>query len=172
MVSNEYAKALFELATEYDILDTISENLTAFCISLKENKDYMKVLTYPEISNKEKKKSIDKVYRSFDKLFIRFLYVLVDNDEMKNVFDIERGYNEIVDELNNIKSIDVYSKESLDDNQLAIVHDALKGYFKGKKIILNNIVDPSLIGGITIMSNNQLLDLSFNSKLESLKKAL
>ena len=69
MFAKEYAKALYELALESNSVSEINDNFKILLDGINENEDYMKVLTYPKISNSKKKKSIlsmfphNKLYR-------------------------------------------------------------------------------------------------------------
>ena len=85
MIAEEYAKALFELATSNDKSDVINDNFSVFLKLLKDNNDYFKILTFPNISLNDKKDCLRKTLIGFDDLFIDFLFVLIDKNRMSLV---------------------------------------------------------------------------------------
>jgi F0F1-type ATP synthase delta subunit len=59
------------------------------------------------------------------------------------------AYKELLNEYVNKLEVNVYSKYPLTEEQRVDVSNKLKNYYQ-KKIILNELVDESLIGGIKI----------------------
>lgn len=172
MVSKEYSKALYELADTNNIIDEINENLKSFILLLNENPDFIKVLTYPKISNQDKKKTIKDTLLNFNDLFITFLYVLIDNNRINEIKDIASDYQRMVNESKGIYDVLVYSAKKLDANQIEATKLSLIKLLKAKSININNMVDESLIGGIKAFYDGKTFDLSINNKLNSLKNSL
>lgn len=172
MVSKEYSKALYELADTNNFIDEINENLKSFILLLNENPDFIKVLTYPKISNQDKKKTIKDTLLNFNDLFITFLYVLIDNNRINEIKDIASDYQRMVNESKGIYDVLVYSAKKLDANQIEATKLSLIKLLNAKSININNMVDESLIGGIKAFYDGKTFDLSINNKLNSLKNSL
>lgn len=172
MVASEYGKALFELALEKNKSEIIEDNFNTFIAGLRNNPDYIKVLTYPRISNNQKKDSIKQIGSSFDIIFKNFLYVIIDNQRMSDIYTIYEEYTNCLLENRNILNVSIISPEKLSSKQENELIAQLTKFYQGKKIEVSNIIDSSLIGGIKVIANGEALDLSLQHKLEQLKATI
>jgi len=172
MIAGEYAKAIFDLALEGNREELINDNFNLFVKLLHENPDYLKVLTYPRISDQEKKDNIRNTLKGFEDIFIDFLFVLIDNKRMSNIFDIAYAYEKLIEIDNDVVSVDVYSAQKLTIKQIQVVQQSLVNRLNAQRVVINNIVDPTLIGGIKAVYRGKTIDLSVNAKLSAIKKSL
>ena len=171
MVELEYAKALYNLALEENKIDLFSECFTAVNETIK-NKEFYDVITSPTIDKISKKEVIKGVYKSLDSTFVNFLQVIIDHNRASILNRIYNEYNNLVLADKNITKIDVISASVLTNPQLKSIEEALVERYKGKKLEINNIVNPELIGGIQVLSNGESLDISLKSCLDKLKESL
>lgn len=169
MLAKEYATALFELASSNNMLDEIINQFDTLMLAINENEDFMKVLTYPCISSKQKKECIKNVCKSMNEIFVNFLYVLIDNNRVDKIKEIYEEFTNLVNEKNNILIVNVISASKLSSSQLNDLEIKLAEYFGKKHISINPLIDEKLIGGIKVIANGKSIDLSLNSKLQSLK---
>ena len=77
----------------------------------------------------------------------------------------------IRDREKNLKNITVASSYRIDKEQLKQIEAALKKRMKAEVSIVTEI-DKSLIGGLKISYDDQVIDLSIKNKLEKLKTQL
>lgn len=171
MVESEYAIALYDLALEEGKVELFNESLDAIKVSLND-KDFMKLLTTPSIDKENKKRIIDEVFKSLDKTFINFLYVVLDHNRISLIPSIYNEYNKLVLEAKNIVSIQIISAKELTNLQLKQFEKTLMDKYKGKKLEIKNIVNSELIGGIMVMANGQSIDASIKNTLDKLKELL
>lgn len=169
MVAYEYANALIELSLSNNVLNEIEDNFKTFVLAINENPDFMKVITYPLIKSDDKKISIKEVCKDMNELFIDFLYVLIDNNRIKDLFDIYKEFNKIIDLINNRLTVDVISSVKLTKKEIDNLSIKLFTYFNNKKININPLIDKSLIGGIKVIADGKSIDLSVVGKLNNLK---
>lgn len=165
--ATEYAKALFELASttskKEELLIDLNETLKVF------SGDTLKFFLYPEIE-KEKKK--DVVKSSFkDGLLRNFLFVLIDNDRISLLEEIKDEFESMLDEEKKMKQVIVYSKEKLSEDYLKKLKDILEKKLS-HKIVLENIIDNSIISGIKISYESKEIDLTLNAKFKDLVEKL
>ncbi len=172
MIALEYAKALYELSLENEKVDEIHYEFTTFVEAIKQEEDIIKVLTYPKIKNNSKKDVINNICKDFNEIFVNFLNVLVDNDRLGNLFEMYTQFEKIVSEHKNIVNISAYSTIALTKEQIDDLEQKLKSRFVDKKIIIKNIVEPLIIGGLKIVYNGQSIDLSLQNKIDQLKASL
>lgn len=172
MLANEYANALFALATEKQIVEEIASEFKIFVDAINQNEDFLKVVLAPNINKNAKKMLISSITNNFNELFTNFLYVLNDNSRFSNIFDIYKIFELIILEMNKIRSIDVYSAKELSLENKNEIIKKIKVLYKCNEVIITSFVDSRLIGGYKIISNGKSLDLSLKDKLEQIKSTL
>ena len=90
---------------------------------------------------------------------------------MRLLTDISKNFKELVAKEKNLKNITVASSYRIDKEQLKQIEAALKKRMKAEVSIVTEI-DKSLIGGLKISYDDQVIDLSIKNKLEKLKTQL
>ena len=90
---------------------------------------------------------------------------------MRLLNDISKNFKELVAKEKNLKNITVASSYRIDKEQLKQIEAALKKRMKAEVSIVTEI-DKSLIGGLKISYDDQVIDLSIKNKLEKLKTQL
>ena len=73
---------------------------------------------------------------------------------------------------NDVMKISVYSAKALSNIDMIHLTKSLQNKYVGKKIEIENIIKPELIGGIQIESNGESLDMSLKNSLNLLKESL
>jgi F-type H+-transporting ATPase subunit delta len=91
---------------------------------------------------------------------------------MSNIFDIAYAYEKLIEIDNDVVSVDVYSAQKLTIKQIQVVQQSLVNRLNAQRVVINNIVDPTLIGGIKAVYRGKTIDLSVNAKLSAIKKSL
>ncbi len=172
MIAFEYANALFELATKENKHEIVSDEYSLFLKLIKDNPDFLKILTFPNIVKDEKKETIKKTLVGFDDLLLNFFYVLIDNNRMDIVEEIGQEFAKMEREYNNVTKVDVYTAIKLTKEELKEVEVKLSNIITNTQILINNIEDPSLIGGMKAVYEGKEIDFSLNKKLNDLKKNL
>lgn len=171
MVENEYANALFELGKENNKLDIFSDNFTTVSETI-EIDNFLSILSNASIKKSVKKEMVSKVYHNLDQDFIYFLYTLIDHNRINLVKKINEAYNDLVLEDSNSINASIISAYKLNAKALNEIEVLLEKRYEGKNLILNNIIDESLIGGIKVIVNNEALDLSLKNSLDRLKDSI
>lgn len=171
MIANEYAKALFELTTSENA-ERIDDELKALCDAFAENEDAIKVLSAPNISSENKKKIIESVSKDMDELLKRFLLVLNDNQRFEIINEISNEYHSLVSNQKKMVEVEITSQKALSNDQVKKLKKVLSSKFDGSEIIIKNIVDEALIGGLKCVAAGQLIDLSIRGKIDELKNLL
>lgn len=171
-MNNQYAKALFEIAKEDNLLQSCKDSFDLFINLLNQEDDFRLLLTSPKINLDSKKDLIKKSFKNVDDNFIYFIFVLLDNgriDVVKNIYDSFLNY---YNEANKIKNVLVLSSLKLDEKELKELKISLEKYYAGFKVVIENKIDPSVIGGYHILVNGLSIDLSVKHKIDSLKSTL
>ncbi len=166
MIAREYANALYDFSITNP---TIEEEYKVLIDILKQDNSLIKLLSFPTISKNEKKEIIKKIAINFNIKFFNFLNVLIDNNRFENIIEIYDEFILLCNEKKNVMEVIASSAVLLSDVQLSRLISRLESKYKGKKIKIKNIIDPELIGGIKVIYDGQVIDLSVINKLDQLK---
>lgn len=172
MVEYEYAKALFDLALEENKVEQFTDSLNAILDVTTREKDFLKLISSPSIELEEKIKITEKVFHSFDPIFLEFLKLLVKNQRFCLLGNIKEEYDKIQSSYNKILKIEVISSEKLSKDRLKKIEEKLVLKYKNQKLIIENTVDPKILYGLQIMCNGERLDMSLKNRLYKLKESL
>jgi F-type H+-transporting ATPase subunit delta len=164
-----YARALFEVASERDVLDTIREQLAQFVDVLSTNHNLQTFFFSPYLSTDEKKDGLGRLIEGAEETFMSFLETLVERHRMPEIFHIRARYEELWDAEMKRLPVEVTSAVELDDAFVRDIGDRI-GTQTGNKIELTRVVDPDIVGGIVLRVGDFILDASIRSRLSQIRK--
>lgn len=166
-IQEEYARALFQLAAENNKMDDIKLNYLAFIEAIDEGT--MHFFNHPKITRQEKRDVLEKAVSM--ELLRHFLFVLIDNERMNLVRTIYYAFVDLVNEMNKIKQVKVYSKHKLTAKQAEAIKQKLEKSLN-HKIEIDEMIDETIISGIRIEIDGTVIDETSNRQLEDLKANL
>ena len=153
-LAERYAQGLFELTVEENSVEQTK----------KEAEDLLSVLSVNDF--------VDRIFsKSFSHDFVNFLKLLIDKGRIGCLEDILKAYVVLADEKLGIERAVVTSARPLSEEHLQEIKKTLAAK-TGKKILLKNTVDPSLIAGIRVTVGNKVTDITMATKIESMRNAL
>lgn len=168
----QYAQAIFDLAKENKSASDYYQALLVINNAIINDGEINKVFAHPSITLSEKKSILEKSLSSnVDEVLIHFLFVLLDNNRLFELPLVIEAYKALLDEYENKMEVDVYSKYSLDTKAKEELVAKLEKHYQ-KTIILNEHLDDTVIGGVKIVSNKEVLDSSVLSTLDNMKNSL
>ena len=171
-ISVRYAKAIFLLAKEKNILDEVYKDFVLIRESIQGASGFRDVFSSPVISPKDKLKMLTNSFsKSVHEISMKFLVLVVEKNRETYILDIARNFESQYRKENNIKQVIVTTQNNLSkalaDNLSQIVTNAFDS-----KVDIKNITNDEMIGGIIIRIENQQLDLSVKTQLQEIKKSL
>lgn len=170
-----YASALASIIKENKKNNKeIIEELIA--ISKAFDEEILKFLYSKVIKASDKKEVLKNSLKDVDEDVLAFLYVLIDNNRINLLNGIIEAYQLKDKENDGIITINVKSSKKLSAEELIKLKKIiLKKFFNDnldKEIVINEIIDPSLLQGLVIEYQNKVLDASLIDKQVSLKEFL
>jgi F-type H+-transporting ATPase subunit delta len=168
-IAQVYARSLFEVAKEHDLLDTIREQLGQFADLLHENRQVAIFLFSPYFSTDEKKEGIERAITGAEPVFINFLEALLERHRMPVIFRMRAAFDQLWERENRLLPVHVTSAVELDEETVNSIGKRI-GEQTGRRIELSSVVDDSIIGGIVLRVGNVILDASIRNRLEQLRK--
>ncbi len=101
-----------------------------------------------------------------------FVAILSKNRQVKLFPKISKKFEEIWNKENGIAKVEIVSMEKLNEKILKSIEKFIEKKYPVKKVILNNIVDEKIMGGIIIKVGDEILDGSVLRQLRNLKTSL
>ena len=171
-LAERYAQGLFELTVEENSVEQTKKEAEDLLSVLSVNDDLQLFFKAVKIGKSEKKSFVDRIFsKSFSLDFVNFLKLLIDKGRIVCLGDILKAYVVLADEKLGIERAVVTSARPLSEEYLQEIKKTLATR-TGKKILLKNTVDPSLIAGIRVTVGNKVTDITMATKIESMRNAL
>lgn len=171
-VGKRYGRALFELAEEEQVLDSVFQDV----LELREIYDAVPelatVLSNPNLAMVEKKKLLTTVLQAMEEVTRNTIFVVVDNHRMFELPFIIEAFEHEYYEAKKILKATVTTVVPLSENQKEQLSTKLKTQFNYATVELSELIDPSILGGVILDTKNQRMDGSVKTRLETIKKAL
>jgi len=166
-----YARSLFEVAKEHDVLDDVHEQLGIWADALSENRTLQLFFFSPRFSSTEKKDAIRKIIDGGDERFLNFLELLAERHRLPVTFRIRRTFDELWREENKLLPVEVTSAVELDESVVRSIGERIEER-TGRRVELTSKVDPNIIGGLVLRVGNRVLDASVHGRLERLRRQI
>lgn len=172
LAANVYSEALFSLALEENRIEELQKELNVLCGLIAENPEFMEFLVTPKISKEEKRTFVDSVLGGkFSQEIVNLTKVLIDKKRASEILDIVEVFDRTVLTHRGMASAAAYSAVPLSAPEMEALKVKLNK-LTGKEISLENIIDPSVIGGIRLKVGDRIIDGSLKRRLEDLKDNL
>jgi F-type H+-transporting ATPase subunit delta len=165
-----YAQAAFELALERNELESWQEGLKKIS-NLTTNEDLMVLLQSPRLPFDAKKELLHKQLGGIHPLAFNLILLLVNKGSLRLVGNILQEYLALLDAHHGVDRANVIAAVPLSDEDRESISGRL-GKIVERKVVIDDTVDSSIIGGFIARIDDLLIDGSIRQRLESLKKSL
>ena len=168
-IARPYAEALFKLSLDEG--EKFNDELN-FLATVLRDKDLNLYLSNPTVSKDKGKKFVLSILpENFNQSLKNFFELLVDNSRIIFFEEILQQFHNLENEHNKILEAKILSAFELLENQKDSIKERLEKKFD-KKVVLSCIVDKTLIGGVTIIIGDYVVDGSIKRNLEVLKNSI
>ena len=168
-IAEVYARALFEVGKEHDVLDRVHDELGEFAEALSEDRTLQVFLFSPYFSSEEKRDGVTKIVSDADEHFVNFLELLAERHRMPALFRIKREFDSMWAEENKLLPVTVTSAIELDEGLADDIGKRIEDQ-TGRTVELSSNVDPEVLGGLKVQVGNMVLDGTVRNRLERLRK--
>jgi F-type H+-transporting ATPase subunit delta len=168
-IAEVYARALFEVANEHDVLDVVRDQLGQFADVVAENRQVGIFFFSPYFSSEEKKDGLDRMVTDAEPAFLNFLQALIERHRMPAIFRIRTRFDQLWDAENHLLPVQVTSAVELDESTIRSIGDRIAKE-TGNQIEMTSTVDPDILGGLVLRVGNFILDASIRNRLNQLRK--
>ncbi len=169
---NRYALALLDIAKEENKVKEYRQEVVSFITVLKENPGLIKFLDSYNVTSNEKLELIDgKLAKFYSENIINYIKVILKNNRGYYLYSIFKETLMRFDDYLSIEQGIIYSTIPLTNKDMLKVTEAIERN-TNKNVVLKNVIDPSIIGGIKVVLKNDIYDASILSRVDALKDSL
>lgn len=171
-LDRRYALALYEVGEETGKVQQYIQDLEEICDLVDTNQEFYEVIKHPQISTKKKKNTFIKIFKGhIDDELLSFLLILIEKDRILYLREKLDQMKKIDQDRKNILTGEVRTTVPLNEKELNDLKSTLEKKYN-KTIILNQVIDESILGGIYVRVNNDIIDGTVKSKLDELKELM
>lgn len=171
-IARRYGNALFEVAKEQDSLAETATELNEIKAALEKEPGFVVFMTSPQIDEKVKKDTLESMAKGASSLVANLLHMLFDYHRIANLESIIGEFNRLYDADRKIVRATVKTAIALEDDQKQKLAATFAKIENANQVILDEKVDPSIIGGVVLQSESHIYDGSIRSKFEQIKRLL
>jgi F-type H+-transporting ATPase subunit delta len=173
LVAGTYGDALFALAVEQNLTDSLMQEIEMVQTVLRENDGLEKILMHPEIPKSKKLQVIEDVFKGrISDALTGFLIIVVTKGRYKDLPDIFAYFIARVKEYKKIGVAEVTSAVPLGEAQKQKIEQKLLDTTRYETMEIDYKVDESKIGGLMIRIGDRVVDSTISSRLNALTASL
>jgi F-type H+-transporting ATPase subunit delta len=172
-IARRWARAVYDLGREAKNLTGLSRDLTAFADLYAQNDELSTVLENPLVLDDAREAIVQQVGQKMGLGDIAqgTLRLLARKRRLAIVGELARQLARLADVDDNVLRAEVTSAAPLSDAYLGRLKAELEKS-TGKKIVLSQKQDPSLIGGVVTRIGDKVIDGSVRARLASFRESL
>ncbi len=169
-INLRYATALFEFAAEKNRIEEVYNDVVLISEVCEESKDLRLMLKSPVIFPDKKIKVLRELFKAkLSELTYAFVEILVRKRREEYLAGIMKAFIDIYRGSKNIKVAEVTSATPLDVDTRERLIKKLEVQ-TGSSIILKEITDPTIIGGLLVRIEGVTFDDSIRKKVQDLRQ--
>jgi len=171
-VPRRYAHALFNVAKNKGIIDQISNELAIIRSIITADDSLIGFLSAPQVTDENKFQLVEDVFKKrFSDLIYHFVKLTIEKRRSPYLLGIINEFTALVEEARGILRVKMTTAIPMDlplRDELSLKLAKLTG----KTINIYPEIDQSIIGGVVINMNNQVIDDSVRHKLDLMRNQL
>jgi F-type H+-transporting ATPase subunit delta len=171
-VAKRYALALFELAKDHNQLESIEEELRVVKQVFAETAELKLILSSPKLSINKKKEIVKEAFSGSSLYVLHTLMLLIDRGRISEVQDVAGAFIEMANDARGVAEATVYSVRPLTNAEKEEVSSSFAKQVGKKSLLIENKIDPELLGGLRVRIGNRIFDGSLRGKLNRLERNL
>ncbi|KAL1827940.1 hypothetical protein DCAR_0207150 [Daucus carota subsp. sativus] len=174
-ISGNYSSALYIAATKLNLLDKVESELLDFLEASKNTPTFALFMKDLSVRKDTRVKAITDIctHAKFSEVTRNFLVVLAENGRLPHLENITKRFTELTMAYRGeVKAIvtTVIELPAEEEKELKETLQSLIG--KGKKVHLEQKIDPSILGGIVVEFSQKVFDASIRTRARQMERFL
>lgn len=172
-LASRYSKVLFHLDKHHHIdMEKRLDDFESLQKLFEKNPNLLKMLKFPLIDLEEKKELLKLALKeTFDPLFFDFFFYIIKKEKLDYLDQIAIDYRTMVDDFLGIWEVKIVTAVPMELEMQEKLKNKLEKIFH-KRLKINNITDPSIVGGVKLLFADHMMDWSVVGRLKNLKESL
>ncbi|MEM6315978.1 MAG: ATP synthase F1 subunit delta, partial [Planctomycetota bacterium] len=166
-----YAEALLELAEARDQLRPVADEVDALRQVLDDNPTFARFLADPGVDREQRSAVLQRTFATASPLLQNFLKLVETKGRIGSLPKILAAFDALLDEKLGKVEVNVTVAQKLGEAQVADVRSRVSTKL-GKDAVVHQFVDPTILGGMIIKVQDQIIDASVRTRLEGMRKRL
>lgn len=172
LIVNRYAQALHGLASEAGLLEQVEAQLEDLAANLATSAELRRQLANPRLGRETKKAVLSQILGDgADDRLRRTVMLMADKGRAGLLGELQPALAEIAMAASGQAVATVASAVALDDSTRERLTAQLR-QLTGKDITLEETVDESLLGGVSVRIGSRMIDGSLKRRLEMLEQKM
>jgi F-type H+-transporting ATPase subunit delta len=167
--SLRYAKAIFNLAKEQNIVDQVLLDFKSLASLINEKTELFSLIKDPTIRHQKKIKLFQKAFDSkLHKTTMQFLILVLKKGRESMLSQMLDKYTELYNKEKGIVLAEIISSKPISDELKENIKQKISS---DRKVELKETIDKSILGGFIINSGDLQYDASIRKKINNVKRA-
>ncbi|CAM8886546.1 hypothetical protein QQ045_024263 [Rhodiola kirilowii] len=170
-----YASALYIAAAKTNAVESVESELIDFVEAAKKSPTFSQFIKDLSVPAKTRVKAITDIssQTKFSDVTKNFLVVLAEYGRLRNIDTIAKRYSELaMAHKGEVKAIvtTIIPLPAEEEKELRETLQYILG--KGKMVLLEQKIDPSILGGIVVEFDQKVLDMSIKTRAKQMERFL
>jgi len=166
-----YAKAILDMAHSRGVASEVNTDMLHIAENIEASAELRVFVENQTISNEVKETAILEVFASVNGITQGLFRLLKENKRFEILGKIATEYARLFEEMNGVEIATVTTAIELDESMKGRVMSKILE-FSNKKVVIENVVDPEIIGGFILRIGDQQYNASVANRLNVLKREL
>ncbi len=166
-----YAKAILDLANSKGVAEVVNNDMKSIAQAIGSSEELSTFIQNPTTKVEVKESALLEVFANVNGVTKGLFHLLFENKRFEILEAIALQYNTLFDESNGVEIAKVTTAIPMDADLEAKVLAKI-ATLSDKKITIENIVDPSIIGGFILRIGDNQYNASVLNRLQVLKREL
>ena len=171
--ASRYSLALYELATEANVLSEVEVHSTSIINLILSSEDFNSLIKDPTNTKEDQLNALRKISEKYklNELLSKFLSFLIAKRRLFYVDKILKSFAETCSIKRGELKAELTSAKDLTESEVSNIKEELTKNFSSK-IKLNYKHDTSLIGGLIVQVGSTMIDTSIKNKLQQIENRM
>lgn len=171
-VAERYALALFQVAQKHGTSLEVEQDLREVKKVFKMTPEFYNLIVSPKLSADKRTNLINEVFSGANPFVINTLQLMAERKRMDEVSSLADEFVALSNNAQGIEDAKVYSTRPLTEEERVSISTVFANKIGKQSLRIENIIDPSLIGGLRLQIGNRIYDSSVSTKLARLQRQL
>lgn len=166
-----YAKAILDAAHSKGVATEVNNDMLSIASTIGGNAELTAFIQSPTTSVESKQNALLEIFADINPVTKSLFRLLFENKRFEILGSIASEYAKLFEEMNGMEKATVTTAIPMDTEMEDKVLSKILT-FSNKKVVIENIVDPSIIGGFILRMGDQQYNASVANRLQVLKREL